>query len=71
MDVEVGRVDPRYLTTDDLAALLRTAPGTCRYWRHIGAGPKSFKVGRRVLYDRTDVDQWIAKAREEQIEEVG
>lgn len=53
----------RYLTTAELAELLRTSPETTRYWRHIGKGPRSFKVGRRVLYDIADVEAWIAEHR--------
>lgn len=33
---------------------------TLRYWRHLGdRGPKSFKVGRRVVYRKADVDEWL------------
>ncbi len=46
----------RYLTTSDLAELFRTSPETVRYWRHIGYGPKGRKVGRRVLYERSEVE---------------
>lgn len=52
-----------YLTTEELATKLRTTPETCRYWRHVGKGPKSFKVGRRVLYAAEDVAEFIAAAR--------
>lgn len=54
----------QYLTTAELATMLRTSPETCRYWRHVGKGPTSFKVGRRVLYAREDVEAFIAAARE-------
>lgn len=54
---------PANLTTEELAELLRTTPETCRYWRHIGKGPASYKVGRRVLYAREDVEAFIADAR--------
>lgn len=53
-----------YLTTEELAAKLRTTPETVRYWRHVGKGPRSFKIGRRVLYAVTDVESFIAEARE-------
>ena len=53
----------KYLTTEEVAALLRTPVETCRYWRHVGKGPKSFKVGRRVLYAIEDVESYIAQAR--------
>jgi DNA-binding transcriptional MerR regulator len=47
-----------YLTTDEVAQLYRTSPGTVRYWRHIGYGPKGVKVGRRVLYAESDIRAW-------------
>jgi predicted DNA-binding transcriptional regulator AlpA len=34
-----------------------------RYYRAQGIGPKSFKLGRRVVYDVADVEAWIAEAR--------
>ena len=56
-----------YLTTAEVAHLLRTSPESVRYWRHIGRGPKSFRVGRKVLYDRADVEAFIADARKDQV----
>jgi excisionase family DNA binding protein len=53
-----------YLTTDEVAEMLRTPAETVRYWRHIGKGPRSFKLGRRVLYDVRDVESFIEEARE-------
>ena len=48
----------KYLTTDEVAEMLRTPPETVRYWRHIGKGPtvqaRSARPicagGRRVLH---------------------
>lgn len=53
----------RHLTSEELAETCRTSVETVRYWRHIGKGPKSFKVGRRVLYALDDVEAWLAEAR--------
>lgn len=53
----------KYLTTEEVAAELRTTAETVRWWRHVGKGPKSFKVGRRVLYAVEDVEAFIAEAR--------
>lgn len=53
----------KYLTTNEVAETLRTSPETVRYWRHNKQGPKSFKVGRRVLYAAEDVEAFIAEAR--------
>lgn len=53
----------KFLTTQEVADVLRTSPETVRYWRHEKKGPKSFKVGRRVLYAYEDVERFIAEAR--------
>ena len=52
-----------YLTTKEVAALLRTSPETIRYWAWRGEGPKSFKSGRQRLFAREDVDAYIAERR--------
>ncbi|MEU4950022.1 helix-turn-helix transcriptional regulator [Streptomyces lavendulae] len=52
--------DPDWHTTADVAKRFRTAPGTVRYWRHIGYGPKSVKVGRRVLYTAAEIERFEA-----------
>jgi predicted DNA-binding transcriptional regulator AlpA len=54
-----------YLTTAEVASLCRSPVETVRYWRYVGQGPKSFKVGRRVLYAAEDVEAWLAAARAE------
>lgn len=52
-----------YMTTAEVAAMLRTSPETVRYWRHIGKGPRGFKVGRKVLYETADVKAWLEQIR--------
>jgi excisionase family DNA binding protein len=56
----------KYLTTEEVAETLRTPAESVRYWRHVGKGPKSFKIGRRVLYAAEDVEAFIAAAKSEQ-----
>src|SRR5688500_1989310 len=34
------------LTLQEACDFLRIPEGTLRYWRHLGAGPRSFKIGR-------------------------
>jgi excisionase family DNA binding protein len=48
-----------YLTTAELAELVRAPDSTVRYWRHCGKGPKSFRLGKRVLYDVDEVRAWL------------
>jgi DNA-binding transcriptional MerR regulator len=50
----------KYLTTEEVAELARTAPSTVRYWRMCGKGPKGVKRGRRVLYAQSVVERWLA-----------
>lgn len=52
------------LTTDEVAELCRVDAATARWWRHVGRGPRGFKLpqSRRVLYRRTDIEQWLAQA---------
>ena len=50
-----------WLKTDEVAARFRTDPGTVRYWRHAKIGPRGVKIGRRVLYDLTEVERWEAE----------
>jgi excisionase family DNA binding protein len=52
------------LTIVEAAEVLRTPVGTLRYWRHCNTGPRSFRLGRRVLYRRDDLIAWIAAQRE-------
>lgn len=54
------------LTLDEAAALLRTPVATLRYWRHLGVGPDGFRLGRRVVYRRQDVDRWVAEQQHAQ-----
>ena len=51
---------PDLLTITEAADLLRASVATLRYWRHLGTGPASFRLGRRVLYRRDDLHAWIA-----------
>jgi len=58
--------EPELLTITEAAELLRAPVATLRYWRHLGSGPRSFRLGRRVLYRRADLRAWI-DARADQI----
>lgn len=48
-----------YMSTAELAELCRTSESTVRYWRHRGEGPQGFRVGRKVLYPRAEVNRWL------------
>lgn len=52
-----------YLTTKQVSDQFGFFEGTLRYYRHCGIGPASFRMGRRVVYRRSEVEAWI-KAQE-------
>jgi excisionase family DNA binding protein len=56
--------EPELLTIAEAAQLLRTPVATLRYWRHRNTGPRSFRLGRRVLYRRDDLHDWIDTQRD-------
>lgn len=57
-----------YLSERETAEYLRGkgshgAPASLRKWRSVGGGPSFVKIGSRVLYPRSSLDDWIAKRR--------
>jgi excisionase family DNA binding protein len=62
--------DDEMLSIEEAATYLRVPVATMRYWRHLGTGPHSFRVGRHVRYRRTDLVLWLAdQARRPQRDE--
>lgn len=55
-----------YLTTADLAKRYKTAESTIRYWKHMGKGPRGFRIGRHTLYDPAEVDRYDAEQKAQQ-----
>jgi hypothetical protein len=56
------RVTSDLMTLAEAAALLRTPVATLRYWRYLGVGPAGFRLGRRAVFRRTDLDRWSRAA---------
>lgn len=51
--------DNELLTIREVAAIVRAPIATLRYWRHLGTGPHSFRIGRGVRYWHHDVTTWL------------
>jgi len=47
------------LTLEEVSSRTRVPVATLRYWRSIGSGPATFRLGRRVMAYEVDVDTWI------------
>ena len=52
--------EPRYLDTKQAAAYVGLSVKTLEKLRVTGRGPRYAKAGRRVIYDRRDLDRWVA-----------
>jgi predicted DNA-binding transcriptional regulator AlpA len=50
--------DDELLTMQEVADVVRVPVATLRYWRHLGTGPRSFRIGRSARYWRTEVFAW-------------
>ena len=48
-----------FLTRDELASELGRNPRTLDRWEALGTGPPRTSVGRRVLYRRSSVQNWL------------
>lgn len=53
--------DSRPFTPDGLAEYIDVSRNTLAQWRYRGQGPKFIKVGKKVIYRRTDVEEWLAE----------
>jgi excisionase family DNA binding protein len=67
MPLQPAGHEPDLLTIAEAAEVLRTPVATLRYWRHRNTGPRSFRLGRRVLYRRDDLRAWIDAQREDAV----
>lgn len=55
MSIETHQI----MTMAEVAEITRIPVNTLRFYRHKGTGPKSGKIGGRIMYRRADVDAWI------------
>jgi predicted DNA-binding transcriptional regulator AlpA len=60
MTAEQGRI----VGIAEVSRMTALSEATLRYYRHLGTGPRSFKIGKRVGYYELEVIAWI----DEQVE---
>lgn len=51
------------LTTNEAAEYLRVSARTMIRWRNERIGPPWTKIGHRVVYRRSDLEQWLSANR--------
>ena len=55
------------LLIDEVALITRRSVDTLRWLRHKGEGPAGFRMGRRVVFRRGAVMDWIAEKERKQL----
>jgi predicted DNA-binding transcriptional regulator AlpA len=57
---------PRLLRTGEVRDQTGIPVATLGWWRHIGEGPPSFKLGKRiVVYPADELERWIARRQKQ------
>ncbi len=59
MTESIPNMEEDYFTTDQLAAKFHVHPQTIRQWRWLHKAPPGIKLGRRVLFPRSEVQEWL------------
>lgn len=57
--------DDPIIRTPEVSKLTGAPAGTVRYWDHTGRGPRSFKLGGRRVWRKSEVLRWIAEQEQE------
>jgi hypothetical protein len=60
MDAQSTHSNLAHLTQEEAAAHLNLSPRTLEKYRVIGGGPKFRKLGTRVRYTLSDLNEWSA-----------
>ncbi len=66
MNREVTENHDDLLLIEEVAEITRQSVSTLRWLRHKGQGPAGFRVGRRILFRRAAVLEWISKHEQAQ-----
>jgi predicted DNA-binding transcriptional regulator AlpA len=53
----------RYLTPDDIAEIFDVPKETVYQWRKKRTGPPSFRIGKHLRYDPTDVRAYVSERK--------
>jgi len=60
---EIEILGEHYATRQKLAEYLQVSEATLACWVTFGRGPRMTKIGKRPLYGRGDVQDWILSNR--------
>ena len=52
------------ITIEQLAEQLQTTPAALHALRYRGNSPRAIRVGKRLLFNQADIDEWLNLNRE-------
>lgn len=52
-------IDKRYMSVEEVAEYTTFSPHTLNQWRSEGAGPSFLKIGRKVVYVKSQIDEFM------------
>lgn len=55
----------RPLTASEVSERTTLAPNTLYGWRARGIGPRSYRLGRRVVWDEDELNEWLRQQQDE------
>jgi excisionase family DNA binding protein len=58
--------DDPLMLLEEVAEFTRLSTSTLRWLRHRGEGPTGFKLGRRLMFRRAEVQEWIRRHEQAQ-----
>jgi predicted DNA-binding transcriptional regulator AlpA len=67
VNTDVIHTGPRLseiLLMAEVSEMTRIPLSTLRFYRHTSQGPRSFLLGNRVAYKRSDVEAWVEQQYE-------
>jgi predicted DNA-binding transcriptional regulator AlpA len=54
------RLDSPLWSPREVSELIGVSTGTLRSWRERLDGPQWLRVGKKIKYDRSDIETWLA-----------
>lgn len=61
MNERTIEVEAKWLLLAEVEAEFRVPAATLYAWRQRGVGPPSVRIGRRIMYRRTEIEAWFAE----------
>ena len=62
-DIKDNNANKKFMTAKNIEQEFGIHPKMLAYWRNEGIGPLYTSVGRRIYYERTDIENFLASGK--------